>query len=94
MKPICVNCGRFFKPHRCGIRIMETMPVANDVQPGRENADRWRPYKLWAGDLYRCAGCGTEIVIGFGNLPIAEHFEDRFAAMATANPPRVTVNDC
>ena len=35
-------------------------------------------YKLWVGDLYKCPGCGVEIVSGLGKAPIAEHYEERF----------------
>jgi DNA-directed RNA polymerase subunit RPC12/RpoP len=86
MKPICVKCGRFFKPFKTGIRVLEQMP--------RENGAGWRPYKIWQADLYKCHGCGTEIVTGFGTAPIAEHYMPQFENLLVAYPPRVTVNDC
>jgi DNA-directed RNA polymerase subunit RPC12/RpoP len=94
MKPICVKCGRYFKPFKIGIRVLEQMPRENGVKPGNEHNDRWRPYKIWQADLYKCHGCGAEIVTGFGTTPIAEHYMPQFENVLAAYPPRVTVNDC
>ena len=91
-KPICVKCRRFFKPARNGVRVLEQMPVEKHAQPGTEDEDRWKPYKLWQADLLRCNGCGTEIIVGFGMEPSAEHYEPEFQQkLAHA---AYTVNDC
>jgi hypothetical protein len=91
-KPICVKCKRFFKPHRNGVFALEQMPAANDVRPGLEDEANRRPYKIWRADLYRCEGCGDEIVVGFGQHPLSEHYQPEFARWT----PFVThtVNDC
>jgi hypothetical protein len=34
------------------------------------------PYRLWAVDIKVCPGCGVQIVEGFGQNPIAQHFEE------------------
>ena len=36
------------------------------------------------GDKLACAGCGTEIIIGFGHRPLAEHYQRRARARANA----------
>jgi hypothetical protein len=38
------------------------------------------PYKLWDADKWRCPKCGHEIVVGFGERPVAHHFEEHFKA--------------
>jgi hypothetical protein len=39
-----------------------------------------QPYKIWSTDKYKCPGCGVEVIIGFGQAAIAEHFEAGFQA--------------
>jgi hypothetical protein len=72
------------------------MPVGSRVQslPGKEHANEWKPYKLWQADLYRCHGCGAEIVVGFGANPVCEKHMVEFEKTFTNFPPSVTVNDC
>ena len=91
-KPICVKCKRFFKPHRNGVFALEQMPTVNSARPGLEDQELWQPYKIWRADLYRCDGCGDEIVVGFGQNRLVEHYEpefERFLPLVTQ-----TVNDC
>jgi hypothetical protein len=91
-KPICVKCKRFFKPHRTGVWPLEQMPTVSGAQPGTREEAAWQPYKIWSADLYRCEGCGGEIIVGFGQNRVSEHFEADFDKWL----PRVThtVNDC
>ncbi|NIS53104.1 MAG: hypothetical protein GWN94_18690 [Phycisphaerae bacterium] len=37
-----------------------------------------QPYKVWHADLRTCQSCGAEVVAGYGDGPIMEHFEDGF----------------
>lgn len=94
MKPICVHCHRFFKPKQNGFYFTEGMPEGG-AKPGLEEADHWKPYKIWVGDLYECDGCGTQIIAGFGRGPLAEHYEPDFKRLHTATGAgRFQVNDC
>ena len=36
------------------------------------------PYKIWQADFWKCLKCNNVIVSGFGQHPIAEHFENNF----------------
>ncbi len=65
-KSICTNCQTEFKPYKNGIYVVEMF-----LTPPQ-------PYKIWSADLWKCRGCENEIVVGFGNEPLAEHFEDEF----------------
>lgn len=94
-KPVCVKCRRFFKPYRNGKPVLEQMPAVSDAEPGTAMEHAWLPYKLWQADLYKCGGCGHEICVGFGRVPFAEHFEDRFGPeLARLGGAVVVVNDC
>lgn len=103
MKPICVACSRFYRPEKTGYYFLEGMPGPvpsgddsdnlRTAVPGLSEAAHWSPYKLWCGDLWRCPGCGHQIISGVGREPVAEHYEKDFAEQ-TANPDLFQVNDC
>jgi hypothetical protein len=94
LKPVCVPCGRFFKPKKTGTTVIEGMPVGDNVPSGIAHKDRWAPYKLWMVDLWECAGCGAQILVGSGRSPLSEQHKDDFAAQtASYNPPHF-IYDC
>ncbi len=116
MKPVCVNCGLFFKPKKNGAAFEEGMPTTPESQMGNRPDGEglypghpdwsdflerlvdwekgWGPYKLWKGDLWQCRGCGARIIVGVAARPVAEHFEEDYAARAAALEPVVRVDDC
>lgn len=95
MKPICVPCRRFFRPKKNGFYFIEGMPMVNDARPGNVDADKWKPYKLWSGDLWECDDCGAIIIVGTGRSPIAEHYQANFAERVESfGAEQLQVNDC
>ena len=64
MKPICVPCGRFYRPEKNGVLFVEALDGT--------------PYKLWSGDKWKCPNCGSEVIVGSGLEPISEHYEPDF----------------
>jgi hypothetical protein len=94
MKPICVPCQRFFRPKKNGFAFIEAYPKDGHTPPGTAMPSEWKPYKLWEGDLWECQGCGAEIVVGAGRLPIAEHYQENFQKAVDAFAPQLQVNDC
>ena len=66
MKPICVPCQRFYRPKQNDYSFVEGMPT-HGAKPGTEEPDKWRPYKLWLGDLWECKGCGSLEGLGLGS---------------------------
>lgn len=61
----------------------------------RAAPERWQPYKVWSGDLWRCPGCGIEIISGFGAFPLAERHHHDFAhVIEHTGAMRLQVNDC
>lgn len=96
LKPICVPCQRFFKVKKNGFYFIEGMPAPGirHAVPGTEAPEQWKPYKMWAGDLYECDGCGAQIVSGAGLHPIAEHYQPDFAEQVEKFDAELQVNDC
>lgn len=92
-------CRRFFRPKKNGYYFIEGMPngPAGDCPPGNEAPETWSPYKLWTGDLYQCEGCGAEVISGFGQNPVSEHYLPDFAekkALLVDARGGIQVNDC
>ena len=95
MKPICVPCQRFFKLTKAGFYFLEGMPVESRAAPGSAEPEKWKPYKLWAGDRWECPNCHAVIISGVGHSRIAEHYEPDFAAkVAALGADQLQVNDC
>lgn len=94
MKPVCVKCQRFYHIERNGTPFVEAYPDANSAPSGTAAPERWKPYKLWLGDLYVCEGCGSEIIVGTGQQHIAEHYQSDFAAKVASHGATIQVNDC
>jgi len=94
MKPICVNCQRFYRPKKNGVFFIESMPTVSGAPAGKTAPESWKPYKLWSGDLWECHGCGHQIISGVGREPIAEHYQETFASDVNAYGARLQINDC
>lgn len=95
MKPICVKCQRFYRMKKAGYAFIEGMPINNGVQPGTAEPAGWKPYKLWAGDLWECKGCGHQLISGTGSHPIAEHYQPGFKdKVLKLVGEQFQVNDC
>lgn len=83
-KPVCVKCRLFYKVEKNGYMWIEGMPTD----------EGWKPYKIWHSDLWKCRGCGSEIVIGHGLKPWCEHYEEGFKEELEKLGPIIQVNDC
>ena len=95
MKPICVPCQRFFPPKPNRFYFIEGMPSEKGVEPGTSQAEKWKPYKVWAADRYECEGCGAVILSGFGRDALAEHYQPDFAErVQKLGADQFQVNDC
>jgi len=92
LKPICVPCQRFYRPQRNGQRFIEGMPIRSGAIPGTSAPQDWQPYKVWMGDQWKCQGCGAEIIVGCGRLPIAEQYQETFAEKTKGI--MLQINDC
>lgn len=95
MKPICVSCRRFFRMKKPGYYFIEGMPLVSGAKPGNAEDEKWTDYKLWAGDLWECEGCGDQIVQGVGQRPVGEHYQRDFAdTKERLGAGQLRVNDC
>jgi len=65
-KPICTDCQTEMRIAKNGAYLLEMFSAPP------------RPYKIWFADVWQCKGCGRKIISGFGNNPLAEHFESEF----------------
>lgn len=85
-KLVCRKCECEFKPELNGVGVIETV----------HNSEA-KPYKLWQADLWKCPGCGIEVVAGFsglGIIPIAEHFQESFSeALNVVKQSKLVVYD-
>lgn len=94
-KPVCPNCQMFYRPHKNGTPFIEMMPIGEgQAPPGTAAPERWAPYKLWMGDLWRCRGCGSEIIVGVAMNPLSEHYRPDFAAEVARVRATIKINDC
>jgi len=85
MKPICMTCKLFYRPHRNGVYFTE----------GMQRGGEWVPYKVWGGDLWKCKGCGHEIISGVGFSAVSEQHIDGFDKLRTSlGADRININDC
>lgn len=64
-RPVCPKCNRELHPEKNGVGVLDL------------NA-KGKPYKIYDADLWKCPGCGIEVVGGFGIGPISAHHEDSF----------------
>lgn len=97
MRPICVPCQRFFEPKKNDYWFTEGAPIREkrDAAPGTAEPENWRPYKIWAADLYECPGCKAQILSGFGREPIAISHQIGFKEkMESLGADQFQVNDC
>jgi len=60
----CASCKTMLRPRTNEIYVA----VESDGQA----------YQIWCADLWECPDCGTQIILGYGREPIAEHYEDKF----------------
>ena len=63
MKLVCVNCRTQFRIKKNGILTVDMFQ------------DPPEPYEAYEGDMWECPGCKTQVIAGFGTVPIAVHFE-------------------
>lgn len=99
MKPICVPCRRFFRMEKAGYYFVEGMPTPGQglAEAGNRMPERWAPYKLWVGDLWKCPDCDATILSGFGREQISEHYKPDFYELCRTIGgvgSQLQVNDC
>ena len=90
---VCVPCQRFMRPKKNDYIFIEGMPAVDEARPGKDHPADWKPYKLWAGDLYECEGCKAQIITGYAKHPIADvGLHDDFAERVAHFKPKTQIN--
>jgi len=79
-RPVCVECRVEMRPETNGIGVLD---MAN-----------FGPYKIWHADKWKCPKCGYEIVMGFGSMAVAEHYEDSFEGLVDAFRQQAKLVEC
>lgn len=101
---VCIKCQKFFHPHKNGVVFEEGMPshsiyhLKSVLDPDAfENAQAWKPYKLWRADELACPKCDARIIAGVARDNFAEHYEPDYEEIKRRLGPdgiRVFVKDC
>ena len=68
-KLVCVKCQVGYRPDKNGVYLIEMA---------------WKPpqpYKIWHSDMWCCPGCGHQVISGFADRPLSEHYQDNFDAI-------------
>lgn len=65
-RPICVKCQTELRPLENGIAVIDMAWQSP------------KPAAVIQADLYECPGCKAQIVSGFAEQPLAEHYQDKF----------------
>ena len=63
-RPVCVSCQ------------VELRPKKNSVLACSRT--KFGPTAIWYADLWKCVRCGSEVIMGFGILPVVYHHERDF----------------
>ena len=74
-RPVCVKCECEMRPEQNGVGLLDYFNPSDSDTP--------QPYRIWDADLWKCPKCGFEIVTGFGQRPIAEHYQQNKALERT-----------
>jgi hypothetical protein len=76
---VLCGCGRFMVVKRNSVTVEERL-------------EDQAPYKLWDADLYECPSCHHQVITGFGQSPLAEHYQPDYpitrARLAPVYPGR------
>jgi len=88
-RPICVKCQVEMRPETNGVGLLDMFEEPTGSRT------KYSPYKLWDADLYKCPTCGHEIVTGFGQNPISEHYQQNFDHTVNSyrNGPGLYINN-
>ena len=60
----CASCKTMLRPRTNEIYVA----VESDGQA----------YQIWCADLWECPDCGTQIILGYGQRPLSENYQDGF----------------
>ncbi len=95
MSPICIKCHRFFRCKKNDYYFIEASRDSFDIKPGTAEPEKWKPYKVWAGDLWECPGCEAQIISGVGTRSLSVHHEEKFEQIVKQlKADQFQVNDC
>lgn len=94
--------GFYFEEGMPGPGAADRLVVKRDDDPPFDGTTRvlpgplhgWQSYKLWVGDLWECRGCGAQILAGFGQGPLSEHYKPDYQATRERLGVTLRIDDC
>ena len=66
-RPVCPKCHVEMRPEHNGVGVLDLADFG--------------PYELYDADLWKCPNCGAEVIGGFANGPISQHWRSDFLKM-------------
>lgn len=91
----CLKCKKFYRCIKNGYYFEEGMPGGSAIKEQIDPGTGWGPYKLFVGDLYECPDCKAQVITGWSNQPLAEHFQgDEYRKWRERVQPKVRIDDC
>ena len=66
IRPVCAKCKVEYFVKKQGVYVVSMFSSPP------------LPYKIYHADLWECPGCGHQIIGGFGDGALAEHYESSF----------------
>lgn len=82
---VCVKCKKFLRVKKVGVVLEEGMPISDT---------EWGPYKMWIADLHECPTCGFELIAGFAQHALGEHFHPDYDEKVRRFQPMLRIDDC
>lgn len=76
-RPICVECRIEYR-----LEVSGVLAVTMFQKPPE-------PYEIYSTDLWRCPVCGHEMLKGFGERPIVQHWEQDFDEILNSDTRKV-----
>ncbi len=71
---ILCGCGRFLRVKKNSVTVEEQCADGS-------------PYRLWSADLCFCPECKAEIISGFANRPLTEHWQTDYDTIKAERGP-------
>lgn len=65
-RPVCSQCEVELRPHKNGVEVVKHA--------------EWGPIAVFEADEWQCPNCHYKVIVGFGQGPIFQHFQDGFEA--------------
>jgi hypothetical protein len=77
---MCVKCGVEFIPQETGVYVEELSKAIGS-------------YRVWMADVKKCPVCDFEIIYGYGDKPVASHFDKDYVDHLAKLAPKYQIKE-